>query len=136
MSSLYWIGQYEGLTRKLRWLFEFDLAPAIAYCIMRAIGTGNHPHILCEACTVVTCMNEHTVLLALSCFDRPPHALLVSFSLANWSLCLRRPDVDASLLKEACIFFGTMAVLLLLFFGVGKFVCISASNVDGSDLLS
>lgn len=35
---LYWIGQYEGYTKKLEWFFQFDLAPLIGYCVKRVVG--------------------------------------------------------------------------------------------------
>ena len=82
-------------------------------------------------------MNEHTVLLGLSCFDSWAHALLVSFSMANWSLCLlRRQILDASWDVWLYIVLGTMVILFFLFWGVGNLVFISAYNFGGSDQLS
>ena len=47
MSRLYWIGLHEQRkAKKWEWFFEFDLAPGIGYCIMRAIGSGKYTHTL------------------------------------------------------------------------------------------
>jgi hypothetical protein len=50
MSSLYWFGLYEQPDAKkwrwVAWVHEVDLAPAIGYSILRAIGICKHTHIL------------------------------------------------------------------------------------------
>jgi len=90
--ALYWIGLYEEQSsRKWKWFFQFDLAPAIGYCTKRASGADEYTVLevmFCEDCVAVYIM-LFTFVTILSAYLFPRHQeVLLVLSLIVINVCI------------------------------------------------
>jgi hypothetical protein len=81
MSSLYWIGLYEGRdSKKWEWLFQVDLVPAFSYCGKRVAGGSKFSHAASHVALVLT---WHTVLWPLLFDNGMPVFYTLAISLSS-----------------------------------------------------
>ena len=139
-SRLYWIGQYEALSKKWEWFFQFDLAPAIGYSTKRVVGEGEHTHNLSSRVAPalgLTRTNDHTVTGVIFFLD----GLLVVFSLSNFLgnlavLLLVRSAQGVSCGAEWGVYFGVVTCAHVIWYSFDGLVCVISSTVDRPDHLS